>query len=93
MKLLSGVIEYARHHVCCQMDIKQREKDRLQRFTTSLSVKTTCGVSLKVNTSIDGFFFLRIHAGKAVSFAAQISVKLTPCLIQYTSSIPVVHKN
>jgi hypothetical protein len=79
------------------MDIKQTERDRLQRFTTTLSVKMTCGVSLKVNTAIDGFFISPhtsgVHPGKAVSFVAQISVKLTPCLIQYTSSIPVVHKN
>ena len=70
------------------MDIKQTEKDRLQRFTTSLSVKMTCGASLMVNTSIGSFFSPHtsgVYPGKAVSFVAQISAKLTPRLIQYTS--------
>jgi hypothetical protein len=78
------------------MDIKQTEKDRLQSFTTSLGVKTTCGFSLMVNNSIDDFFSPHTYGvdpGIAVPFAAQIREKLTPRLIQYTSSIFVVHKN
>jgi hypothetical protein len=70
------------------VDIKQTEKDRLRSFTTYPRVKTTRGVSLMLNNSIDDFF--SPHAcgarpGKAVPFAVQVCAKLTPRLIQYYS--------
>jgi hypothetical protein len=79
------------------MDINQTGMDRLQSFTTSLSVKMTCGFYLMVNNSIDKFFFSPytsdVRRAKAVPSAAQISAKVTPRIIQDVSSIVVFHKN